>query len=148
MAWNAIIFGPDGTVWDGGVFKLSMEFRCGGGPGVDSWGWHGVGEWVDAEGEARRVEWAGPGMCRAAGRHGSRACQGRMLCVVRGVRLLTPALTCLLPHHPATAASEDYPNKAPVVKFRTRMFHPNSARCACWALPCPALPCRPRRPHA
>ena len=23
--------------------------------------------------------------------------------------------------------SEDYPNKAPVVKFRTRMFHPNSA---------------------
>ncbi|EFN58156.1 hypothetical protein CHLNCDRAFT_30002 [Chlorella variabilis] len=47
MQWNAIIFGPDGTVWDGGVFKLSMEF------------------------------------------------------------------------------SEDYPNKAPVVKFRTRMFHPN-----------------------
>lgn len=59
MHWNAIIFGPDGappaacpapagTVWDGGVFKLSMEF------------------------------------------------------------------------------SEDYPNKAPVVKFRTPMFHPNS----------------------
>jgi hypothetical protein len=48
MQWNAIIFGPDGTVWDGGVFKLTMEF------------------------------------------------------------------------------SEDYPNKAPVVKFRTRMFHPNS----------------------
>ncbi|KAL4429178.1 hypothetical protein ABPG77_010157 [Micractinium sp. CCAP 211/92] len=47
MHWNAIIFGPDGTVWDGGVFKLSMEF------------------------------------------------------------------------------SEDYPNKAPVVKFRTPMFHPN-----------------------
>lgn len=22
--------------------------------------------------------------------------------------------------------SEDYPNKAPVVKFKTRMFHPNS----------------------
>ncbi len=52
MQWNAIMFGPDGTVWDGGVFKLSMEF------------------------------------------------------------------------------SEDYPNKAPVVKFTTRMFHPNSA----WAL--------------
>lgn len=50
MQWNALMFGPDGTVWDGGVFKLSMEF------------------------------------------------------------------------------SEDYPNKAPVVKFTTRMFHPNSAR--------------------
>lgn len=47
MRWNAIIFGPDDTVWDGGVFKLSMEF------------------------------------------------------------------------------SEDYPNKAPLVKFRTTMFHPN-----------------------
>ncbi|PSC72517.1 ubiquitin-conjugating enzyme E2 2 [Micractinium conductrix] len=47
MRWNAVIFGPDGTVWDGGVFKLSMEF------------------------------------------------------------------------------SEDYPNKAPVVKFRTNLFHPN-----------------------
>lgn len=48
MTWNAIIFGPDETIWDGGVFKLSMEF------------------------------------------------------------------------------SEDYPNKAPVVKFRTQLFHPNS----------------------
>ncbi|KAI3427990.1 hypothetical protein D9Q98_006378 [Chlorella vulgaris] len=47
MTWNAIIFGPDETIWDGGVFKLSMEF------------------------------------------------------------------------------SEDYPNKAPVVKFRTQLFHPN-----------------------
>ena len=27
--WNAVIFGPDGTVWDGGVFKLSMEFSEG-----------------------------------------------------------------------------------------------------------------------
>ena len=47
MHWNAIIFGPDGTIWDGGVFKLSLEF------------------------------------------------------------------------------SEDYPNKAPVVKFKTKLFHPN-----------------------
>lgn len=47
MQWNAIIFGPDGTIWDGGVFKLTMEF------------------------------------------------------------------------------SEEYPNKAPVVKFKTRLFHPN-----------------------
>ena len=47
MQWNAIIFGPEGTIWDGGIFRLSMEF------------------------------------------------------------------------------SEDYPNKAPVVKFLTRLFHPN-----------------------
>ncbi|KAH7616334.1 putative Ubiquitin-conjugating enzyme E2 2 [Nannochloris sp. 'desiccata'] len=47
MNWNAVIFGPEGTIWDGGIFRLSMEF------------------------------------------------------------------------------SEDYPNKAPVVKFLTQLFHPN-----------------------
>ncbi|CAG9463956.1 unnamed protein product [Pedinophyceae sp. YPF-701] len=26
MMWNAIIFGPEGTPWDGGLFKLSIEF--------------------------------------------------------------------------------------------------------------------------
>jgi ubiquitin-conjugating enzyme E2 A len=26
MRWNAIIFGPEDTIWDGGVFRLSMEF--------------------------------------------------------------------------------------------------------------------------
>eukprot|EP00889_Picochlorum_renovo_P001781 jgi/Picre1/28811/NNA_004208.t1 len=47
MAWKAVIFGPEGTIWDGGVFRLSMEF------------------------------------------------------------------------------SEEYPNKAPTVKFITKIFHPN-----------------------
>jgi len=47
MNWNAVIFGPEGTIWDGGIFRLSMEF------------------------------------------------------------------------------SEDYPNKAPLVKFLTQLFHPN-----------------------
>lgn len=47
MEWNAVIFGPEGTIWDGGIFRLSMVF------------------------------------------------------------------------------SEDYPNKAPVVKFLTKLFHPN-----------------------
>ena len=45
--WDAVIFGPDDTVWEGGVFNLIIEF------------------------------------------------------------------------------SEDYPNKAPKVKFVTKMFHPN-----------------------
>ena len=26
MIWEAIIFGPDDTDWEGGVFKLTMEF--------------------------------------------------------------------------------------------------------------------------
>lgn len=47
MQWNAVIFGPDDTPWDGGTFKLTLDF------------------------------------------------------------------------------SEDYPNKAPVVKFKSTMFHPN-----------------------
>ncbi|GMH41501.1 hypothetical protein BSKO_09411 [Bryopsis sp. KO-2023] len=47
MKWNAVIFGPEDTPWDGGTFKLTLDF------------------------------------------------------------------------------SEDYPNKAPVVKFKSKMFHPN-----------------------
>jgi len=47
MLWNAVIFGPEDTPWDGGTFKLTLQF------------------------------------------------------------------------------SEDYPNKAPVVKFVSTMFHPN-----------------------
>ncbi|KAL6767114.1 UBC10 [Auxenochlorella protothecoides x Auxenochlorella symbiontica] len=47
MNWRAVIFGPEGTVWDGGVFLLTLAF------------------------------------------------------------------------------SEDYPNKAPIVKFKTPMYHPN-----------------------
>jgi ubiquitin-conjugating enzyme E2 A len=48
MMWNAVIFGPEETPWEGGTFKLTIEF------------------------------------------------------------------------------SEDFPNKAPTVRFVTRMFHPNS----------------------
>ncbi|KAL8147457.1 hypothetical protein AgCh_004966 [Apium graveolens] len=48
LLWNAVIFGPDDTPWDGGTFKLTLQF------------------------------------------------------------------------------TEDYPNKPPVVRFVSRMFHPNS----------------------
>ncbi|XP_041013057.1 ubiquitin-conjugating enzyme E2 2-like isoform X2 [Juglans microcarpa x Juglans regia] len=47
MLWNAVIFGPDDTPWDGGTFKLTLQF------------------------------------------------------------------------------TEDYPNKPPIVRFVSRMFHPN-----------------------
>ncbi|CAG9315314.1 unnamed protein product [Blepharisma stoltei] len=47
MLWNAVIFGPEDTPWEGGTFKLTIEF------------------------------------------------------------------------------SEEFPNKAPLVRFQTRMFHPN-----------------------
>lgn len=47
MQWQAVIFGPDDTIWEGGIFNLALEF------------------------------------------------------------------------------SEEYPNKPPIVKFVTKMFHPN-----------------------
>jgi len=50
MLWNAVIFGPEGTTWEDGIFRLTLDF------------------------------------------------------------------------------SEEYPNKAPVVKFKSRVFHPNGAR--------------------
>ncbi|DBA65659.1 TPA: Ubiquitin-conjugating enzyme E2 2 [Trebouxia sp. C0005] len=68
MLWNAVIFGPDDTPWDGGTFKLTLEF------------------------------------------------------------------------------SEEYPNKAPVVKFKSTMFHPNSECFLClltFHLLCHASDCRP-----
>jgi ubiquitin-conjugating enzyme E2 A len=50
MAWQAVIFGPDDTPWEGGTFKLLLEF------------------------------------------------------------------------------TEDYPNKPPVVRFLSKLFHPNVSR--------------------
>lgn len=26
MFWEAVIFGPEDTIWEGGVFKLTLEF--------------------------------------------------------------------------------------------------------------------------
>jgi len=26
MLWTAVLFGPEGTPWEGGVFKLTLEF--------------------------------------------------------------------------------------------------------------------------
>lgn len=26
MKWRAVIFGPDGTIWEDGVFRLTLEF--------------------------------------------------------------------------------------------------------------------------
>lgn len=53
---------------------------------------------------------------------------------VGGVHMQSQSLHSTQPSHLAANQSaavtngmpQDYPNKAPVVKFRTRMFHPNS----------------------
>jgi hypothetical protein len=87
--WNAVIFGPDGTVWDGGVFKLSLEFSedypnkvCVGGArwaglrravgGAGGEGWRGGLERRGAHSTARGVEveaWGwGAATLREAGR--------------------------------------------------------------------------------
>lgn len=92
MQWNAIIFGPEGTIWDGGErWRGRLLYRL---------------ERVRREAHTQP---AGP-TCPA------------------GVFKLSLEF------------SEDYPNKAPVVKFRTRMYHPNSA-CS------PVLPLRRGAPQ-
>lgn len=49
---------------------------------------------------------------------------GLLLAVRSGARL--PVSVAQFAPLPLAAPPQDYPNKAPVVKFRTRMFHPNS----------------------
>jgi ubiquitin-conjugating enzyme E2 A len=68
MLWNAIIFGPEGTPWDGGESKLRE----------------------------------------------------------RGILMHANLKTWTGTFRLTLEFSEDYPNKAPVVKFKTTMFHPNS----------------------
>lgn len=80
MNWRAVIFGPEGTVWDGGTAHL----------------------------------------------RGCRNVQLQTLCST-GCNLPPTTGVFLL----TLAFSEDYPNKAPIVKFKTPMYHPNSACGGC-----------------
>ena len=90
MSWRAVIFGPEGTVWDGGTEEwspcagLCVQTACG----------------------ARNA---------FASHKPPAPLTSNIICYpCPGVFLLTLAF------------SEDYPNKAPVVKFVTKMYHPNS----------------------
>lgn len=93
MQWNAVIFGPEDTPWDGGeglqskplCFALRISRLCG-------WRMH-----------------APP--CRPA--ISNAPCTPHYM-FVTGTFKLTLEFT------------EEYPNKAPVVKFKSQMFHPNS----------------------
>lgn len=51
------------------------------------------------------------------------ACRFAARCDLRSQAAGFGGPVCALP---LPALPQDYPNKAPVVKFRTRMFHPNS----------------------
>ena len=74
MQWNAVIFGPDDTPWDGGDGRSASSVRL------------------------------QMGTCYSS----------LTLRAYAGTFKLTLVFT------------EDYPNKAPVVKFKSHMFHPNS----------------------
>ena len=80
MLWNAVIFGPDDTPWDGGKlacnFNMSHMHPC-------------------------------------------------------SVTHLQTVLCCAGTFKLTLEFSEEYPNKAPVVKFKSTMFHPNSEFMQC-----------------
>jgi ubiquitin-conjugating enzyme E2 A len=122
MLWNAVIFGPEDTPWDGG---------------------EGVGQHQQAGRQA--------GCAGAAARSASVVRLCRCCCCCAAARRCNaqrhPGRCCPAPPPPSPNHSagtfkltleftEDYPNKAPVVKFKSTMFHPNSAsaarlRCSC-----------------
>jgi len=96
MLWNAVIFGPEDTPWDGGK------------------------RWL--------------GCMPAHATTQSAACTAALL-------LLTFCLLCVLlavssgTFKLTLDFTEDYPNKAPTVKFKSTMFHPNSKWVATGILP-------------
>lgn len=55
MKWNGVIFGPDDTPWDGGTFKLTLEFTEVRSPAVDA----GAGAPAGAAGAAGTAGAAG-----------------------------------------------------------------------------------------
>lgn len=93
MLWNAVIFGPEDTPWDGGTFQSRAR----------------------------------PLLARTS------TVGDLLLPVQRAAAVADALLVCTF----AVAGtfkltlefSEDYPNKAPVVKFKSTMFHPNSKCC-------------------
>lgn len=104
MAWNAVIFGPEETVWDGG----EVEWRC------------EISRW------ARRT-------CRILPvRPGSGAdwITVRLNVWLDGPTIRTTRLGGLLEgtgtFKLTLQFTEEYPNKAPTVRFLSKMFHPNS----------------------
>ena len=88
MYWQAVIFGPEDTPWEGGAWEA-----CGAAARP-----HRPARWG-----AVRAPTSPAGLRRSA--WGPRA----------GTFKLTLTFT------------EDYPNKAPTVRFESKMFHPNSA---------------------
>ncbi|ONM51548.1 Ubiquitin-conjugating enzyme E2 2 [Zea mays] len=117
MLWNAVIFGPDDTPWDGG----SLIRNCAGGT-VEI---HGALRYLGATGTETRLfngdrltaicrDWSGVDPLAISGAAAGRptSSQGPLV------------------GHPCTFKltlqfTEDYPNKPPTVRFVSRMFHPN-----------------------
>jgi ubiquitin-protein ligase len=97
MLWNAVIFGPEDTPWDGGTWHARQPLQsC--------------------------TTYSLLLLCCCA-----------VVCCCCCPHCSSPLLSCLLPACIAPGTfkltlefSEDYPNKAPVVKFKSTMFHPNS----------------------
>lgn len=95
MLWNAVIFGPEDTPWDGGTLQARQPL-------------HATGCAVGARCCCAAVLMSAPHASTPA---------------------VLPAATAPGTFKLTLEFSEDYPNKAPVVKFKSTMFHPNSELC-------------------
>ena len=90
MLWNAVIFGPDDTPWDGGMSPVTCQSFLTG------------------------------CLCQSDHMHILTHCNRQRVCHAQVFARSAGTFKLTLEF------SEEYPNKAPVVKFKSTMFHPNS----------------------
>jgi hypothetical protein len=108
MTWQAVIFGPDETPWEGGTFKLVLEFS----------------EVETLSLSHMTLTLSFLYMCLGVPlRHFPTSSFAAYRPVSRFILWVafSPVMLCavLMGHF------QDYPNKAPNVRFHTKMFHPN-----------------------
>ncbi|KAG6492433.1 hypothetical protein ZIOFF_047396 [Zingiber officinale] len=128
MLWNAVIFGPDDTPWDGGVLIVEKD----GITHPKGTCWICLYEVLATSGCTKESyvgcdHWMRMGVVelRLPASHGSSCVRRALNCLIGQGKDVRIAQLSACTFKLTLQVSEDYPNKPPTVRFVSRMFHPN-----------------------